>query len=205
MPTFNAARRFRSGTLLRWAVLVGAALGCAGGCSAAPANRAGGELDSAATARAASAARRAAPLDLNALPQPRPEYKPYQVVQIVMDALQNNDASNTGIAIAFNFASPANRQATGPLERFISLVQRPVYGPLLNCQDVACGTATVEGDHAAGIVAVLDAVGSPAFYLVQLSRQTEGKYQGCWMTDGVLRIEVELGPGALGPRGVVRI
>ena len=206
MQAFRTAQDHRAGAVVRWALLAGFVLTGAGGCAETAARRSGtGAAPDLALARDANAASGHSRIDLAALPQPRPEYKPHQVVQIVMDALQNNDPTNAGIAVAFNFTSPENRRATGPLERFIALVQRPVYGPLLNCSDVAYGTATVDGDHAVEIVAVRDATGDPAFYAVQLSRQLDGQYQGCWMTDGVLRIAVEPGRGASRSHGVVRI
>ena len=48
---------------------------------------------------------------------PHPSLKPLDVVRIVMNALQRNDAggANNGIAITYKFASPANRRMTGPL------------------------------------------------------------------------------------------
>ena len=47
---------------------------------------------------------------------PRPELSPQQVVQYQVDALQQNDdpKSDAGIERAFRFASPSNKQVTGP-------------------------------------------------------------------------------------------
>lgn len=123
------------------------------------------------------------------LPQPRPEYKPEQVVQIVMDALQNNDADDSGIAVTFNFSSPDNRAVTGPLERFIPMVKNPVYGPMIRCKDVQYGEAIVKDDQAGLLVVVMDADGNKAHYLFRLSKQADGEFKGCWMTDAVVRVE----------------
>ena len=205
MRGIKSTRDQRGNAPVCWALLAGFLSVAVGGCAAATRNHGGPAADLASAQGASASHERFHRIDLAVLPQPRPEYKPYQVVQIIVDALQNNDAADTGIAIAFNFASPENRQATGSLERFISLVRRPAYGPLLNCRDVSYGTATLYGDQAMELVAVLDAGGEPAFYLLRLSRQTAGRYQGCWMTDGVLRIEFEGGPGATRSRGAVRI
>src|SRR6478735_3394052 len=63
---------------------------------------------------------------------PRKEYEPDQVVQIVMDALQNNDDHDAGIVTTFNFASPGNKRLTGPVERFIPMVRSAAYRSMLN-------------------------------------------------------------------------
>jgi hypothetical protein len=65
---------------------------------------------------------------------PRPELSPEQVVQYQIEALQHNDEPklDTGIERAFRFASPSNKQMTGPLEKFIRIVKSPVYSPMVN-------------------------------------------------------------------------
>ena len=40
-----------------------------------------------------------------------------------LDALRNNGPYNEGIERTFRFASPANRELTGPLERFAELLE----------------------------------------------------------------------------------
>jgi hypothetical protein len=66
--------------------------------------------------------------------QPSPNLSPVEVVRIQVEALEKNDVPhpNRGIEIAFRFASPENKRATGPLERFIQMVSSPAYRPLLN-------------------------------------------------------------------------
>ena len=58
--------------------------------------------------------------------QPNPNLTPEDVIRIQVEALQNNDSQDTGIEITFRFASPANRQLTGPLNRFKRMVRRGV-------------------------------------------------------------------------------
>ncbi len=122
------------------------------------------------------------------LPQPRAEYKPEQVVLIVMDALQVNDANDSGIETVFNFASPQNKKVTGPLARFIPLLKNPVYTPMLNFKSAAYEKAEVDDDVAVQLVTLVAADGEEVAYLFQLSRQRDGEYKGCWMTDGVTRV-----------------
>ena len=47
-------------------------------------------------------------------PAPSPGYSPGEVVQILVEALRENDADDSGIAVVFRFASPENRSVTGP-------------------------------------------------------------------------------------------
>jgi hypothetical protein len=124
-------------------------------------------------------------------PKPDPKLTPGQVVRIVMDALEKNDAKDTGIAVTFDFASPSNQKVTGPLERFARMVKGPVYGPMVNHKSVEYGKTILleEGDAAAVVVTLVDANDEKVAYVFTLSRQTEGNLKDCWMTDGVTRVE----------------
>ena len=57
------------------------------------------------------------------LPTPDPSYGAERVVGIQLDALGSNDdpIPDAGINTAYNFASPANRRQTGPLDRFVRI------------------------------------------------------------------------------------
>ena len=59
----------------------------------------------------------------DSVPQPSPELSPREVVQLQVEALGTNDEpfAQAGVKAAFDFASPANKRATGPLERFQTL------------------------------------------------------------------------------------
>ena len=65
--------------------------------------------------------------------EPSPEFAPREVVDIVLTALRSNNepAPDTGIATAFAFASPGNRESTGPLPRFIQMIEAG-YAPLID-------------------------------------------------------------------------
>ena len=54
---------------------------------------------------------------------PRPELSPEEVIRIQLEALRHNDEQDRGIEVAFRFASPANRASTGPLPRFIRMIE----------------------------------------------------------------------------------
>ncbi|MFL5578391.1 MAG: DUF4864 domain-containing protein [Gemmatimonadaceae bacterium] len=134
-------------------------------------------------------------------PRPSPTLTPEQVVTIQLDALQHNDTPTPdfGIETTFRFASPANRVATGPLERFADVVKNSVYRPMINHRRVERGPMHVDGDQARQRVTVVTANGTRVAYMFILSRQRGGEYDRCWMTDGVARLN-ETGPRVDGLR-----
>jgi hypothetical protein len=123
------------------------------------------------------------------LPSPKPDLSPKAVTKIVVEALKNNDANDTGIKTTFKFASPGNQQATGPIERFIPMVKSPAYLPMINSRSVEVREISVDEDSAAEMAVVTDSNGDKAFYIFQLSKQADGDLKDCWMTDGVMRVE----------------
>ncbi|MCG8478772.1 MAG: DUF4864 domain-containing protein, partial [Spirochaetales bacterium] len=62
---------------------------------------------------------------------PAPEFSPLDVVDIQLRALGNNNDLDEGVAIAFRFASPANRLSTGPVERFAAMIKAGEYNAML--------------------------------------------------------------------------
>jgi len=143
----------------------------------------------------ANATTRPGTADREALPSPSPTLSPEEVVSIQLEALRHNDSPTRdhGIATSFRFASPANRVATGPLDRFAELVKNSTYRAMIDHRRVERGAMRVEGDEARQRVTVYAASGARVSYLFLLSRQRGGAYDGCWMTDGVVRID-DTGP-----------
>ncbi len=128
--------------------------------------------------------------DPNNPPKPSPDLAVQEVVRIQVEALQNNDTPqpDSGIRTAFIFASPENKRATGPIERFIPLVKNPQYRDLLNTRRITINEPVIEGDQAAVEVALITENGTTARYLFLLSRQQDFPFEDCWMTDGVVRL-----------------
>jgi hypothetical protein len=118
---------------------------------------------------------------------PRPELSPEEVVQYQVAALQQNDdpKSDAGIERAFRFASPSNKQVTGPLEHFLRIVKSPAYSPLLNSRSSAIVGSELKDDQAKIAVKIVTADGRALTYVFILSKQNEGEFHDCWMTDGV--------------------
>jgi hypothetical protein len=122
--------------------------------------------------------------------QPDPDLSPRQVVKIQVQALGRNRelGGDEGIAIAFRFASEANRQVTGPLERFASMLRNPLYGPMIDHTSAQFGPTHVDGDVARIQVVLVGRNGEVAAYDFTLSKDDR---TDCWLTDGVMLAPVE--------------
>jgi hypothetical protein len=117
--------------------------------------------------------------------QPSAQLAPQEVVRIQMEALKYNDARNRGIEIAFRFASPSNKVNTGPLPRFIAMINGDAYRPMLEYNAIEYDEIQVLGDQAAQRLAVTTDDGLIIVYVFVLSRQEGEDCSGCWMTDAV--------------------
>ena len=115
---------------------------------------------------------------------PRPELSPEEVIRIQLEALRHNDERDRGIAVAFRFASPANRANTGPLPRFIQMIEQGPYALMLAFREASYGAVELSGESARQRV-TLTGTHALVSYWFYLSRQSEEPYVGCWMTDAV--------------------
>ena len=124
--------------------------------------------------------------------EPHPSLSPRDVVSIQIEALRNNDIpyADRGIEVTFNFASPANRRMTGPLERFKAMVRSPVYGAMIDHRDARFENLIVEGEFARIDVILNSKSGDYLGYRFILSRQHGNQYEGSWMIDAVIRFNV---------------
>ena len=120
-------------------------------------------------------------------PMPRPELTPDRVIEIQLEALQFNDrpSRDAGIATTFRFASPGNREVTGPVERFTLIVKGPAFLPLINHRIAGYGPIVVREGLALRRVTVVAADGQALDYEFRLSIDPGSK---CWFTDGVIPI-----------------
>ena len=115
---------------------------------------------------------------------PDPALSPSEVVRIQLEALRRNNGQNRGIAVAFRFASPANRANTGPLPRFIAMIKQGPYALMLDFVHASYGPVETVADRARQPVTLTGPDGSITYWFY-LSRQTETPYEDCWMTDAV--------------------
>jgi hypothetical protein len=122
-----------------------------------------------------------------AMPGPRPDRTPQDVVRIVTAALRqyNLPSPNAGIFIAYSFASPANHAVTGPYGKFIRLLKTEDNAPLLHSYPSELSPMRSNGDYAHQIVTVHVKPGQDAVYEFILHRQPSEPYRDCWMVDTV--------------------
>ncbi len=120
-------------------------------------------------------------------PRPQLDLAPEDVVSIVIRALANNDDPypDAGIETTFKFASPQNRANTGPLDRFSQMVKSYPYGDMLDHQASDISEVVFVGDKAYLLVKLIAQDGREVAYAFRLSQQSDGEYQGMWMTDAV--------------------
>ena len=129
----------------------------------------------------------AEPANASGLPQPSAELQPGEVVELVIDALANNDQPfpDAGIETTFNFASPANKAYTGPLERFTTLVKGPVFGQMVDHRESTLSKVVIEGNQAIRLVEIVTPDNQTAYFAFRLKLQQQGDYAGMWLTESV--------------------
>ncbi|RCU48349.1 DUF4864 domain-containing protein [Haloplanus salinus] len=122
------------------------------------------------------------------VPAPDPSYGPERVVGIQLEALATNDdpIPDAGIKTAYNFASPANRRQTGPLDRFVRMVEGPQYAPMIDHEDAIRGPLERTESRADQQVTLTGPDGRTETYRFGVSKQSGGSLDGCWLTDRVL-------------------
>jgi hypothetical protein len=122
---------------------------------------------------------------------PGPKLSPEDVVRYQVNALQHNDDPHpdAGIERTFRFASPSNKSVTGPLEHFVSIVKSAAYLPMINNRGSAVVGSRVDGDHAKVAIKITPYDGPQLTYLFVLTKQHEGDFDDCWMTDSVLPVQ----------------
>ncbi len=122
-----------------------------------------------------------------ALPAPSAEFKPEDVVRIVIGALAKNDDpfTNAGITTTFAFASPANKVNTGPLDRFIDMVKGEPYGIMVDHVESEFSEVVYMGNNAYQMVNLTGADGRAVVFAFRLSKQLDGEFRDMWMTDAV--------------------
>ena len=129
--------------------------------------------------------------DNSSLPTPSTSLQPGEIVKIVIDALANNNNPypDAGIETTFNFASPANKVNTGPIERFTSMVKGPVFRVMINHKKSEFSEVVLAGNRAYQMVRLLTRDDVAVHFAFRLGLQSEGEYKGMWMTEAVWPID----------------
>ncbi len=120
--------------------------------------------------------------------QPNPALTPDAVVRLQLAALNANGVGDRGIQQCFRFASPLNREATGPLPRFRELLHTQQYEVMLRQRSTLIGRPVVKENKAVVLVTIIGSQRQAHVFRFYLSKQTDPPYAGCWMTDAVLEV-----------------
>ena len=138
-----------------------------------------------------------APIDLprlgaDRLVFPDPALTPEKVVETQLAGLADPAANGVGILQCFTLASPANRAATGPLERFGAMVRQGDFVCLSDPQATLVGKPRISGRLARLLVTVLDRDKHLRAFTFILSRQSSEPFRDCWMTEAVYPVTSSL-------------
>lgn len=121
--------------------------------------------------------------------QPTPALNPQEVVAIQLEAFNSSGGETEGIAVAFRFASPSNREVTGPESRFAGMMRTPAYRIMLEYDRVEYAPVIIAGPAAMQRV-MLFRDNEVAVFDFFLRRQSVEPYVDCWMTEGVTRLQL---------------
>lgn len=126
---------------------------------------------------------------MEGVPTPDASDDPERVVALQLEGLATNDHpfADAGIAVAYNFASPANRRATGPFDRFARMVKGPRYAPMVDHVEATTGPMKRNGNTAEQRVTLTGPDGRTVTYTFGLSNDREGELDGYWLTDRVMK------------------
>lgn len=128
--------------------------------------------------------------------EPRQDLSPMEVVVSQLIALQSNDQPDPdhGIMVAFAFASPKNKNNTGPIARFKTMLHSDPYEPLLNHTNYKVAEHFVQGSEAQFFVEITSRENEVIKYIFELSQVKEAPYTGFWMTEAVIPIKNLVNP-----------
>lgn len=121
--------------------------------------------------------------------QPDPVLTPENVISIQLKALsdvENNSATNSGVAQVWAFAHPANRRVTGPLPRFTNMLMSPNYRPLIGHRSHYLRLVSQTDTKARYAIQVTSGDGAVYGYAWHLAKVAKGAYANMWMTTTVL-------------------
>ncbi len=130
------------------------------------------------------------------LPPDQTGLYPDDVVALQMSALQDNDAQDSGIALVWEYTSPANQRANGPYPRFARMIHES-FGDLLHSRNFDVGAAKLEDGGASVPVRLVCAAGNTHGFIFWLTMEHPGDRDGHWLTEGVTPVPLpQDAPGA---------
>jgi hypothetical protein len=122
--------------------------------------------------------------------KPNSSIEPEDVISIQLSALQKNNIpyDNAGIAQTWEFAHPFNREYTGPLKNFTSMMYSKSYVIMLDHDYHKILLVSKDENQAFYFIELTDKFGNEFGFQWTLKKVLiEGDYLNCWMTIGVSR------------------
>ena len=120
--------------------------------------------------------------------KPNNGIEPYQVVKIQLRSLKNNDKpfKNAGIKQTWEFAHPSNKKYTGPLPKFINMINSESYKMLLNHIENEV-SEVFKSNNQYGFEVIILALNKNyyKFQWVVEKYYEEGPLKDCWLTTSV--------------------
>lgn len=115
----------------------------------------------------------------------KPQMNAKDIIRLQMNSLQKNK-NDSGIKLAFKYASPENKKSTGPYSNFKRMVQNKNYKHLLNCKSWKFVPKTIRkkrDEEYSILVEVLSKDNKKYNYRFTLTRQPKTLF---WRTDSVI-------------------
>jgi len=108
------------------------------------------------------------------LAKPNTSLKPFDVLMIQLNSLQNNNVpyKDAGVEQTWKFAHPDNKKVTGPLEKFKQMLYSKSYEILI--------------DHENNDITILNETNNKLVYKVYILSKDKKKYYYIWHIEKVL-------------------
>ena len=122
------------------------------------------------------------------LAKPNISLKPFDVLMIQLNSLQNNNIpyKNAGIEQTWVFAHPDNKKITGPLEKFKQMIYSKSYEILINHENNEITILNETSNKSVYKVYILSKDKKKYYYIWQIEKVLlDGNLKNCWMTTRV--------------------
>ena len=122
------------------------------------------------------------------LTKPNISLKPFDVLMIQLNSLQNNNVpyKDAGIEQTWEFAHPDNKKMTGPLEKFKQMIYSKSYEILISHENNEITILYETNNKSVYKVYILSNDKKKYYYIWQIEKVLlDGDLKNCWMTTGV--------------------
>ena len=122
------------------------------------------------------------------LVKPNISLKPFDVLMIQLNSLQNNNVpyKDAGIEQTWEFAHPDNKKMTGPLEKFKQMIYSKSYEILISHENNEIAILNETSNKSVYKVYILSKDKKKYYYIWQIEKVLlDGNLKNCWMTTRV--------------------